>query len=153
MELDSNRYGSEYKLPERYIMLVIIFIGLVVLFVIFAFMSLNGRNRKVVAGTTARIIGTGIVATGRFAWETTTMVSRAGALAGQSLEDGAQDSIDAYQTIGTHIKANGGNTVYGNQLGVDAADFVGIVDANASLLDSLEAIKAERAERKASRKA
>ena len=129
-------------------MLFIIIIGLVVLFVVFTFISLNGRNRKIVAGTTARIIGTGIVATGRFAWETTTMVSRAGKLTGTYIEDSAQDSIDAYQEIGTHIKANGGNTVYGNQLAVDAADFVGIVDANAALLDAIAELDVKRQERR-----
>jgi len=125
-------------------MLLIIIIALVSLFVIFMFINLNGRNRKIVAGTTARIVGTGSVAAIRFAWETTTMVSRAGKLAGETLEDSAQDSIDAYHEVGLHIKANGGITTYGNQLGVNAADFVGIVDANANLLDRLTELKASR---------
>jgi len=132
-------------------MLLIIIIALVSLFVIVMFVSLTARNRQIVAGTTARIIGTGVVATARFTAETVVMTTRAGRLAGQSLEDNAQDSIDSYQEIGTAIKANGGNTVYGNKLGIDAADFVGIVDANASLLDSLEARKAARAEKRSER--
>ncbi len=123
---------------------------LTLIFVIVYLWNLSGSNRTILVGTTARILGTGAVATARFTAESVVMVSRSARLASMATEDAGQDTINTYHTVGLHIKEEGGSIAYGNRLGANGADFVGIINGNASLLDSIEDRKNARRERRSS---